>query len=220
MRFIWWTFLAILLANAILFLVASGRADKGTEPMRAHRELNPEKIGLLPPPAAPASSRTQVPAVAAEACMEWKRIPAADSDQVRTWLSETLSAEKVDEVVANGTVRGFWVYVPPAPSRQTALQSIEELKQKGVADYLLIQGEGRWQNAISLGVFSSAEAAQRHLEKMHQKGVGAAVAGPRTPEGAEITFALRGLSADEKQRLLQLYAGAPIGTLDEMPCPQ
>jgi hypothetical protein len=56
----------------------------------------------------------------------------------------------------------YWVLLPAAPSRKQALAVVEKLKRAGVKDYYLIPS-GENVNALSLGVFSSREAARRRM---------------------------------------------------------
>lgn len=65
--------------------------------------------------------------------------------------------------------QGFWVLLPPAQTRQLARQSINELKASGIKDYFLVV-TGEQTNAVSLGVYSQAELAQRRSDAIAQLG--------------------------------------------------
>ncbi len=54
----------------------------------------------------------------------------------------------------------------------------------------MVQGSGRWQNAISLGVFKTREAAQNYLNYMHAKGVHTAKVGERASKLKATIFIL------------------------------
>jgi hypothetical protein len=65
--------------------------------------------------------------------------------------------------------KGFWVLLPPAPSRAQARQDINVLKEKGIKDYFLVV-TGDQTNAISLGVFALSDSAQRRYEEIKTMG--------------------------------------------------
>jgi hypothetical protein len=63
----------------------------------------------------------------------------------------------------------YWVYFPPAASRGAAIAKVEQLRQKGVRDVLVVP-KGDMANAISLGVFSKSISRDRRLVELRQKG--------------------------------------------------
>lgn len=63
----------------------------------------------------------------------------------------------------------FWIYLAPLPTRDGAIQAMEDLKKKGVKDYRLIE-TGDLQNAISLGLFSTQASVNRRLNELTNKG--------------------------------------------------
>ncbi|VAW98549.1 hypothetical protein MNBD_GAMMA21-2219 [hydrothermal vent metagenome] len=74
-----------------------------------------------------------------------------------------LSAER--RMSKDNKRKGYWVMIPPAESRKIAKQSVRELKKKEINDYfLVVTGEQR--NAVSLGVFSRSELAQKRYDEI------------------------------------------------------
>lgn len=78
------------------------------------------------------------------------------------------------EVLATGSERhrqqSYWVMVPPYASRGAAEPAVARLRAAGISDYYVIPaGENR--NAISLGVFTTREAAQRRFERIMALGL-------------------------------------------------
>ncbi|MFP3874472.1 MAG: SPOR domain-containing protein [Thiohalophilus sp.] len=65
--------------------------------------------------------------------------------------------------------KGYWVLLPPLPSRAEARDAMAELKAKKIEDYFLI-ATGPNANGVSLGVFSSFEAAQRRINRLDELG--------------------------------------------------
>ena len=63
----------------------------------------------------------------------------------------------------------FWVYLAPVSSRSGAMDTIEDLKIKGISDYRIITG-GNLANAISLGLYSSQASVNDRISELEQKG--------------------------------------------------
>ncbi len=66
-------------------------------------------------------------------------------------------------------LRMFWIYLAPVESRESALEVLREMRNKGIEDYRLIN-RGDLENAISLGLFSSREAVDARLRVLGEKG--------------------------------------------------
>lgn len=66
-------------------------------------------------------------------------------------------------------VSGYWVYLEPADSRRKALALAKELAQKGIKDYYVV-GDGEFENAVSLGLFSEKARAERRAEYIRSLG--------------------------------------------------
>jgi hypothetical protein len=65
--------------------------------------------------------------------------------------------------------KGYWVLLPPLPSRTEARAAVTELKKKGITDYFLV-ATGENSNGVSLGVFSSFELAHRRVNQLSKLG--------------------------------------------------
>ncbi|MCK4743667.1 MAG: SPOR domain-containing protein [Sulfuriflexus sp.] len=65
---------------------------------------------------------------------------------------------------------GFWVYIPPLPSRADARKVVSILKRRGVKDYLIVP-TGVKKHAISLGFFRTREGAQQRKTHMQTLGL-------------------------------------------------
>ena len=64
---------------------------------------------------------------------------------------------------------GYWVLIPPEKDRKSARKSIAQLKNKNIKDFFLV-ATGTQKNAISLGVFSRAELAQKRQKAIKKLG--------------------------------------------------
>ena len=229
-RVVLWLFVLLLLANGAFFGVMQLARTPAGASGKDHLPLNADKIRLVAPPAKTAPSpatgaRAEAPVPVAPAapkkppvCLQWG--PFAGNDLTRAaqslkklQLGDRLSREPVAEA------RGYWVYIPPLGSKQEALAKIAELKQMGITDYLLIQGEGKWQYAISLGVLSTEAAAKTQLARLRRKGVASAQAGPRTVDSNRASFLIRDADDPLTAKLVELKQGFPGSELQAVPCP-
>src|SRR5262249_44076743 len=116
-------------------------------------------------------SRRTVQALAGSACVEFSGIAAADAQRARDafnalQLGTRLAERRVEDITR------FWVYIPPARDRKNAENAMANLRKQGVTDMSI-----RPDNAISLGVFSTEEAARRFMTSLEAKGVKGAESG-------------------------------------------
>ena len=79
-----------------------------------------------------------------------------------TYTSERKEKEK--------TTSGYWVYLPSFDSWKDAREKVMELEKKGLKDIFIV-GRGKMKNAVSLGLFSSDDAADRRVEKLQKLGI-------------------------------------------------
>lgn len=87
-------------------------------------------------------------------------------------VSQELTKQGVSvslHVAKDKTRPGYWVLIPASKDRQAARKIIARLKQKKVRDYFLV-ATGSQKNAISLGVFSRPDLAQKQLEMIKKLG--------------------------------------------------
>ncbi len=124
-------------------------------------------------------------AKAAETCLAWHNLSNADADQLQALLARKWAGLKVARQQA--PVAGpYWVFVPPLANKAAAEKKAAELKSIGVSDYFIVQEAGVNHLALSLGVFSTEQAAKDRLEVLRGQGVRSAQVGPRNPPPATI----------------------------------
>jgi hypothetical protein len=98
--------------------------------------------------------------------------------------------------------------------RRIAEANMTQLRRQGVTEMSI-----RPDNAISLGVFSTEDAARRYQASLEAKGVKGADAGPFTRELREIVMLVREPDTEAVARLALLqrdYAGTQLRAV---PCP-
>ena len=224
MRVFFWL---VLLANLLLFAwMQWGSMLTGTaNELQAQPPLNAGKIRLLPtassvaaashPSAAQSSAMQQNQAAAA--CMEWGEFSGDDLARATT----ALSAMKLGSQLTRHQVEhdsGYWVYMPPQPNHAGAERKVSELKALGVKDYFIVQEPGKWQNAISLGVFRTEEAAKNYLAGLNKQGVRTALVGERQAKLMFTVFVFRNPDSALTAKIVALQKAFPDSELKATAC--
>ena len=206
--------LAVIAFGAHLWLAAeSGR------PNVASREMNADKVKIVAvvPPVVAARNAEQLQretqGLAGAACVEFSGIAPADFSRAHDafaamHLGDRLSERRIEDVTR------YWVFVPPAADRRAAEATIAQLKRQGVGDLSI-----RPDNAISLGVFSSEDAAQRFLASLGAKGVRNAQVGPFSKELRGLAMLVREPDTEMVARLAIVQRDFPGSRMRAVPCP-
>jgi hypothetical protein len=183
------------------------------------RERNPGEVKIVgvTPPALAAKraedTRRAVQTLAGAACVEMSGIGPADAQRARDALAamglgDRASARRIDEVSR------YWVYMPAAANRRTAEALASQLRRQGVTELSV-----RPDNSISLGVFSTEDAAKRFLASLEPKGVTGAEYGPFTRDLRELVFLVREPDTELVARLAALQRELPNSQLRAVSCP-
>jgi len=212
-------FLLLLAAN--LCLVAwyqhFSPADSAADPEPARRQISPEKIRVLRDrgpagpaaatmtgvtPATPPTAAQGAPAPSAAApapaapgasgtCSEWGGFAVAEAPKAEQALAPLALGAQLTRRRSEETA-GWWVFIPPQTNRAAALKKTAELKSLGIEDYYIVQDEGKTRWSVSLGIFSSEDAAKSRLEDLRAKGVRSAQTGERETPVSKVWFQVRG----------------------------
>jgi hypothetical protein len=206
-------FLVLLFANAAFFayrFYVTQYAKPATDPVA--QQIQPDLIRIVQPEdlARIAASRRGV------ACMELGPIAAGDAARAEEAVSALSGGLKVSQRRVDDATR-WWVYIPPLPTRAAANQRVAELKKQGVDDSSLISDDPVWRNAISLGVFSTEDAASRRIDDLKRRGVRGAQAAPREGRGARVYVQLRDAPEPVRLRFVDLKDGFPGADVRECP---
>lgn len=185
----------LVLCNLLFFAFKEGYFGFPENPdaLRVHQQVSPERIKLvdqaavetrLASPERQAAERSS-PTGGEQApprCLVWNGLLQADSVALSSRLGKRFPALKFKQMepVSNGT---WWVFIPPLANRKAAEAALAALEKEGVSDILVMQ-EGPSRNAVSLGIFSTQEAATLRLKEVHSKGFDSARLAPRRKEAA------------------------------------
>jgi len=215
--------LFLLLVAANLALLAWSRFGPPLETTSAdeslRRQIAPEKIRVLGPKDLAGLPSPPKPRPAVEttpkACLEWGGFAVAEAPRGEEALKGlALGADRLTQSRTEETA-GWWVFIPPQGNRASAQKKAAELKNLGIGEFFIVPEEGRMQWAISLGVFSSEEAAKKQLEALKAKGVKSAQTGERETRVTKVWFRVRNPELPLQAKLRDLAQAFPGTELRE-----
>lgn len=242
LKFVFWALLAAnaaLLAYGQGMLGQPGAGER--EPARLNNQLAPERITQLtaveakraldeaesleagdaearaePFAAAPSPEPAPPAAVAPDliACVQAGPFSAADARRFETRVASLDLAARQSRVdVPFQEVTSRLVYLPPNGGREGAQRRAAELKERGVENFYIMQGDSPLRWAISLGVFKTDSAAQKLVAQLQRQGVRGVQVLPRGPQVMRPAYQYRAIDAGARNRLSTLignFSGADL----------
>lgn len=155
-----WVFVAIVALNLLYLgwkLLDAGDRAAPEDVVRAEAGQFPAGLELLSERAAPSSEPPVVaPVTPVTGCPAIGPFAEKDVAPVVDAL-DAAGFEAAGVAVERDAMPVFWVYIPPAASRQQALRQLRELHAKGIDSFVVTSGTD--QHAISLGSFGSRDSA-------------------------------------------------------------
>lgn len=214
-----WLFFVFLIINALVFgLINLGGGGSTVDPR--NRELNASQVRIVTgqlSAAKPAASSVAVQASAVVAsqpveapraaaspvasklvCLRWSGFSTEQANTARNRIKALGLNASESGGAENSKV---WVYIPPLENLETARKRAKQVAEFGIEDYFVVNNGSKWQNAISLGLFSTREAAERRLAELRAKGVRSAVIRDKEDTLRPVTFTLRNISEENRQKL-------------------
>ena len=196
-------FLLLVLGNVAFFAWSRyiAPADASADPLPLERQIEPDRLKVIAPSELPpVSARPASASTVALKCLEWGSFTLADAPQAEKALEPLalgarLAQRRTEEAA------GWWVFIAPQGSRPGALKKAGELKALAVDDYFIVQDEGPYRWALSLGVFRTEEAAQARLAALRGLGVRSAQIGARETTVPKVWLQVKGVDGALHARL-------------------
>lgn len=227
--------LVLLLANAGYLAWTQGwmatlgwTPEVQSEPYRMQQQVRPDVLSVVPPneaPVAPAPAATAAAIAAIDpaeelvpqetVCLQSEYMTEAQSQKLRQALRNSdLSTDSWEMITAQ--MAGRWmVYLGKFPNEVSMEKRRAELRTRKIA---YDRAGGNLDPGLSLGRFSSEEAATKELSNMLNQGVrGARVVQERAPQ---TMYALRMGQATAAQRTLLRGLQSALDGKAMRPCPQ
>jgi hypothetical protein len=176
----------------------------------------------VPAAGAPAASAAAAPAVAqpaatpapAFACTEIGPLTTSDARRFEARLAALdLGDRQSREAVQAQDVTSWLVHIPSQGSKEAADRKAAELRNLGVTNFFIMQGDSSLKYAISLGVFKTESGAEALLAQLGKQGVHTARIAPRGPQTTHYVYRVRGLDAATRKRIegyAERYDGADV----------
>jgi hypothetical protein len=215
-------FLILLFANLLLFGWTGGYftvSEAGREPERLDRQLQPERLRILPATALQAATATPVsttpdsttPADAGQACRQIGGLTPAEAEALAKTLS-SLPDWRV-RVIPQEVPPLHWVVIPGLPNRATAEKKLGELKSLGIEQVQVVEHAVHGPFAISFAMLPAEPAANDLLQDLQRKGVRSARALtlPGSQRSQAELHAPAALLAQKMPDLVALFANATVG---------
>jgi hypothetical protein len=211
-------FLLLLLANVAFFAYAHWlRTPDAAAQLIPRLEVHPEAIKVIHPSEAQRVSGARRPAPA-EACVQWGSFAGAEAARAEAAVSALgLPKLAVERLSVDAT--GYWVYLPPAKTRADVDRRVRDLKAHGVQDFYVVQDDGQWHNAISLGIFKSEEMARAMAASIAKRGVAGVLLEPRVNFLKQTAYFVRYPGDAAIGRLTELQRNFPGSEVKAVPCP-
>lgn len=204
----------LILSNLLFFAWTHDYLGLSREPdaYRAREQLHADQLRIVstdqPPPEAERKEKApkQAERPAGEACLLLADMSPADAESLEAMFAEKLPGSKVVRTTTPGSA-SYWVNIPPLKSKREADNKVAELKKFGIKEYFVVQENGPNNLAISLGLFSTQEAAAGALESLREKGVRSARVTERSLKPALAQLEVRGTDA-QAEEMRQIVAQA------------
>lgn len=233
-----WLFFVLLTANAALFALARLLPPPSQPQGITSREVNASAVRIVTPGEALAEEDNESHA-AAEAIPTPTPVPTHQASQTTARQGAQLCSVKWqgltgDQIAAarnnlaelnlTASEKGspenskVWVYIPPLDTLEQAKAKAAQLKELGVDDYFIVNDGRRWQNAISLGIFSTREAGERALEEFRAKGVKSAVVRERDDTVRHTDFTIQAVTPEQMAALKRFNSKYRGAILQQLSC--
>jgi len=199
-------FLLLALAN-VVFLAWSryvAPPEAAADPAPLGRQIEPQKLKVIAPADLPPLAARPAPVVLK--CIEWGSFTLADASLAQAALEPLQLGARLAQRRTEESA-GWWVFIAPQGSRPAAQKKAAELKALAVDDYFVVQDEGPYRWALSLGVFRSEEAAQARLTALRAQGVRSAQVGPRETTISKVWLQVKAVDAGLYARLKEMARG-------------
>ena len=223
-------------------LFGTGKSNEH-EPARLKRQFNTAKMTLLtreqaeaaakaaappaggdeaagaPAAAAASASAPASPAAAPEsgpafACTEIGPFDSGDARRFEARLATLdLGDRQSRQTVQAQDVTSWLVHIPPQGSKEAADKKAAELRNLGVTNFYVMNGDSPLKFAISLGVFKTESGAQAMLAQLVKQGVHTARVAPRGPQTTHYVYRVRSVDAPTRKRIAgfaERYDGAEV----------
>ena len=149
-------------------------------------------------------------------CVEWRGFGADDLEKGRNAIKQ-LAAQHVLSVEELPVDRLYWVVFPPLPSEAASQVKLKEMTALKIKEAFIIP-DGIWKNGLSLGLFSTEDAARRYIRELENKGVSGLRLETKAKEETGYYYLVRSEDAVTLRDLDTARQSLPATTLTRVAC--
>lgn len=211
----------LILGNLVFFAYARGYFGQSVHPdsERVKQQLQPDKVIVVARGEGPPA--TVQPAAAAPrnppemACLQWEGLGEREADKLAVAAVALPGAQPVQRETDKVTRTRHWVRIGPLATQALAERKAAEATKLGVRSHEVIADGDRW--ALSMGLFSTREAAENHLAALRKQGIRSATLGERSDVQARVRAVWRGPASDAealRQAIKPAPATCPVNAAD------
>jgi hypothetical protein len=203
-----------LLSDAEATVAASAGAADPAAPAEQAAVTPPAAPAPAAPTPAASTPAAPTPAAPLLACVQAGPFNAGDARRFENRTARLdLGPRQTRLSVPFQEVSSYMVYLPPAGGKEGADKRVAELKERGIDNYFVMQGESPMRYAISLGVFKTEAAAETELAKLGRQGVRGVRILPRGPQGTRTAYQFRDIDAATRARIADIARNFPVPQL-------
>lgn len=189
----------LILSNLLFWAWTQGLLGSPESPdsLRVQQQVQADRVKIVardepPPELTPVPKAVKVEKkTIVEECLLLADVPADDLARLEALVKEKYPAFRAEHSMTAPSP-SFWVFIPPQTNKADAERKASELKKLKVPEFFVVQEAGANRFAISLGIFSSREAAEERLADLRSKGVRSAKVGEREAKGGSGSLEIRG----------------------------
>jgi hypothetical protein len=111
----------------------------------------------------------------------------------------------------------YWVIFPPLPSEAASQVKQKEMLALKIKEAFVIK-DGVWKNGLSLGLFSSEDAARRYIRELEEKSVSGLRLETKPKEGTGYYYLIKSEDAATLRDLDDVRQTLPATTLTRVAC--
>lgn len=206
----------LVLGNLVFFAYARGYFGPTVDPDadRVNQQLQPEKVVVVARgEGPPATRRAAVPRAEAPVCLQWDGLGARDADKLAAAAAGLAGAQPVERQADKVTRTRHWVRIAPLATQALAERKAAEATRMGVRSHEVVADGDQW--ALSMGLFSTREAAENHLAALRKQGIRSATIGERIDSLERVRAVWRGSAGDAdvlRQAIGATPANCPAGS--------
>jgi len=165
-------------------------------------------------PAEPELAPAAAPASPAVPCVETDAFTAFDARRFETRLAALdLGARQTRLTVPFQEVSSYMVYLPPQGGKEGADRRTADLRERGVSNSFVMQGDSPLRWAISLGVFKTEAAARSEQARLSKQGVANVRILPRGPQSQRFAYRFRNIDTAIRGRIVEAGRGMAAAVL-------